>query len=384
MSPPSPAPGQGTRTDPKVQHSFDGDVKILNGTLDSRMEIRKALQNLQQILQRSETYAVQVVADVKLRISGPDAKEHTYTVIINDDSWDDEAFARKVPASTRKDGSGTAARTVAGAAGSLVAAQVNGQRRSPVRSESRVIADDDDDVVEVRPSKKARMDADDSAMYTSRSQDTDTDGLLREMLALLKQRSSNDPLEFIKQWHTEWVKQGGWLFDTLNKAEKATKDSKDSQVALHARVGAAQDVLGQSLNAASASTMAELGNISKLIPWLEHCRKTSDDKVQAREEKWRSSSATFHDQSRHDREAAEKKLELELQKHRALLVKLAEFNGVDIEEEEELGGKDEERDREVSLGAQLTAELNMEASRAVNSSKTLEERPRETINIDDD
>ena len=100
MSLPSPAPTSG-RNDSKVQHSFDGDVKVLNGTFDSRSEIRKTLQTLQQILQRSETYAVQVVADVKLRISGPDAREHTYTVTINDDSWDDEAFVRKVPSARR-------------------------------------------------------------------------------------------------------------------------------------------------------------------------------------------------------------------------------------------------------------------------------------------
>lgn len=138
--------------------------------------------------------------------------------------------------------------------------------------------------------------------------------------------------------------------------------------------------------------MSELANILKLVEWLEHCRKTSADRVQAREGKWRSSSATFHDQARRDREAAEKKLELELQKQRALLVKIAEANGVDVDEglEEEEVKEVAREDREVSLGAQLTAELNMEASRAVSeptvekSSKTLDERGRETINIEDD
>ena len=130
--------------------------------------------------------------------------------------------------------------------------------------------------------------------------------------------------------------------------------------------------------------MAELANISKLIPWLEHCRKTSADKVQAREEKWRSSSATFHDQSRRDREAADKKLEVELLRQRALLVKIAEANGVDIDEDEREGKDSERRDREASLGAQLTAELNMEASRGVGRSKTLEQHRQETIDIDDD
>lgn len=128
-----------------------------------------------------------------------------------------------------------------------------------------------------------------------------------------------------------------------------------------------QDVIGQSINAASASSMAELGKISKLIPWLEHCRKSGADKVQAREEKWRTSSATFHDQSRLDREAAEKRREVELRKQWALLVKIAEANGIDVDDEEENEG-DLVLAREASLGAQLKAELNMELSRAATGS----------------
>lgn len=379
MSSASPAPQGHASGEPKVQHSFDGDVKVLNGTFDSRMEIRKTLQNLQQILQRSEGRPAQIAADIKLRISGPDAKEHTYTVTINDSTWDAEAFAKQTP-SGRRDGSGG---NLKATASSPVANHANGKRGSSTHSDSREFVEyDDDDVVEIRPFKKARTEADDGAVYTSRNKDTD--GLLRETLALLKQRSSNDALDFLKQWHAEWQKQGGWLFDTLNKAEKV---AKDNHVATVTRVGTTQDVLGQSMNAANASTMAELGNISKLVPWVEHCRKTGADKVQAREEKWRTSSATFHDQSRRDREEAEKKLALELQRQRALLIKIAEANGVDVDEDDEEGkdGLDDEYGaREASLGRQLTAELNMEASRGERSNKTLEERRREAISVEDD
>ncbi|KAK3671439.1 hypothetical protein LTR78_008717 [Recurvomyces mirabilis] len=126
--------------------------------------------------------------------------------------------------------------------------------------------------------------------------------------------------------------------------------------------------------------MAELANISKLVPWLEHCRKSAADKTQAREEKWRTSSATFHDHARKDRETAEKKLEDELQKQRALLVKIAEASGVDVDEDDDKS----QGMREASLGAQLSAELDMEARRAEEMLATQKEQVRETINIDDD
>lgn len=196
MAPPSPAPGRGTRTDPKVQQSFDGDQKILNSTFDSRTEIRKALQNLKQVLQRNETHAVQVVADIKLRVSGSNAREHTYTVTIHDDSWDTEAFASRLAGATRKDSLGSASKNLVGSDGSRVASQSNGKRPSSVRSEPRVIADDDDDVVEVRPFKKARMGADDATISTS--QDKYTDGVLRETSILLKKRDTNEALDFMK------------------------------------------------------------------------------------------------------------------------------------------------------------------------------------------
>lgn len=164
------------------------------------------------------------------------------------------------------------------------------------------------------------------------------------------------------------------LFDTLNTAQQR---STDNETQLLNRVGTAQDVLGQSLNTATVTTMTELANISKLIPWLEHCRQVGADKTQAREEKWRTSSANFHDQSRRDRESAEKRIEEELQRQKALLIRIAEANGIDVED-------DKDRSREVSLGAQLTAELSLEASRAENGHGKAGQPPPETITVDEE
>ena len=76
------------------------------------------------------------------------------------------------------------------------------------------------------------------------------------------------------------------------------------------------------------------------------------------QEKWRSSSATFHDQSRREREAAEKRIDKRLEEQNQLLVKLARAQGVDVEGTDMLSIDSVERSREPSLGAQLTAELN--------------------------
>ncbi|KAK4960248.1 hypothetical protein LTR10_003142 [Elasticomyces elasticus] len=380
MSVASPAqrqtPGGGSSSEPKIQHSFDGDVKVLNSTFDCRMEIRKTLGNLQQLLQRLEGRNVQVAAEIKLRIAGPDPKEHVYSVTIHDPTLDVSTFEKQFPSASKKD----------------APAHTNGS--SGKRKSRDGGDDDDDDVIEVQPFKRARTTAEDGTIFTSSNRDTD--GLLKDILSILKQRSSSDPLDFMKKWHGEWVKQGGWLFDTVNKAEKLANDNHAS---VYTRMGNVQDVLGQSMNAASASTMAELNNISKLIPWLEACRKSAADKAQAREEKWRTSSATFHDQSRRERETAEERMEAELAKQRVLLEKIARASGVEMKEEpEETPGRDQE-ERQMSLGAQLRDELAEYGSRVAGERNAVavvgeveggpatgagHEKRKETISIDDD
>lgn len=57
-------------------------------------------------------------------------------------------------------------------------------------------------------------------------------------------------------------------------------------------------------------------------------------------------------------------------------MKLAQANGVDIDDMYEVDAESLDRSREESLGAQLTAELNMEAEKFGRGH-------HETINIDD-
>lgn len=335
---------------PHVEHTFHGEGRLLHATLKQRAEIRHALTTLQQELQRLEGHSIQITADIKFNVSGPQAREHAYSVSITDVAFDSASFAQsKIPAMRN-----------AATAMSPAASGHDDRRSSLVRS-----APDEDDVVEIQPPKRARTDGQDGLPTPARSGSIAEDGSAAKTVRELS--------TFMRNWHDEWTRQGGWLFDTLNTTNKLATESKTS---VDKRLNAVQDVLGQSINAASATTMTELANITKLISWLEHCRKASVDKVQAREEKWRSSSATFHDQTRREREAAERRLEEKLEAQQRLLIKVAEANGVDVDELSE-----KPRSREESLGAQLTAELNLEAARAAGNG-TLS-RYNNTIDIDD-
>lgn len=241
-------------------------------------------------------------------------------------------------------------------------------------------ADDDLEITEARPQKRQRTE-DDSA-----ADDPDPKAVLKKISTLVDQGSAGPTDElftFLRDWNTQWVGQGGFLFDTLTAANNTIAQvgrTVGEHPAIMAKMDAMQDVLGQSINTSNATTHAELANVStnmgQLFPWLEHCRKLSADKVQAREEKWRTSSATFHDQAKRERELAEARLDRKLDEQGALLLKLAKASGIDMDD----GDSGESKgNREESLGAQLTAELNHEAERAGNSRED-----QSVIDVDDD
>lgn len=75
----------------------------------------------------------------------------------------------------------------------------------------------------------------------------------------------------------------------------------------------------------------------------------------------RSPSCSFHDTTRREREAAEKRLEKRLDEQNRLLTKLVRHNGINLDESGQQSVGSDERSREPSLGAQLTAELKEQA-----------------------
>jgi hypothetical protein len=302
-------------TAPQIEHTFDGDAKLLNGTADTRSELRKALTAFQSEVARLLNAPVQVQADIKLRIASQPAKQNVYAVTLTSSTFDPEAFQRQLPSTTDK--------------------SVNGQHANAVQSTPRPSSQkgtDDDDVIEIRPFKRPRTSAASASPSQSQSQPAGDSGEITQLN------------QFLREWHTEWTRQGGWLFDNITNI---TSIAAKHRAGLEQKLDAVQDVLGHSMNSASASTMTELGNISKLIPWLEECRKVNADKSQAREEKWRTSSANFHDQNSKDRETAEKRIEKKLEEQKELLLKLAKATGVDDidgqEEEDVMASREESR-----------------------------------------
>jgi len=338
--------------EPGVSHHWRGDTKLLHDTALRRTEVRKALEVLQQELQSITGSPTQIQAEIKFNIAGANPRENVYTVSATGAGFDAGIFART------KTSTANSATALASSPSAFNAAGLSLRRGSK----------DDDDVVALndRPAKRPRTEDGNGEHITPYSRNRKTGSLSED--ATTDQRVS-EVLSFVKDWHGEWTRQGGWLFDTLNSASKA---NTATQLAIDKKLDSVQDVIGQSLNAASASAMSELVNITKLLPWLERCRKTNADKVEARDERWRSSSATFHDQNRRDRETAEKQIKEQLESQRQLLIKLAEANGIDIDEEEKLS--------EASLGAQLRSELNLEASRHDDSRKNSHQG---SIHIDD-
>ena len=233
---------------PQVQHSFDGDVKVLNGTFTRRLEVRKALTTLAEDLQRFEGSASQVKAEIKLRTTGAESRQHVYSVTITDRAFKIDEFNKAFPPPPEV-GSSTAE--------SLMEAEkshVNGQQEQTTPRTETCKADDED-VIEARSSKRLKT-TDHTASPNSMAKEVaskeDSSGSAYR---------SDELLQFMKDWHEEWVRQGGWLFDNITKAVHAADGSRDL---LQTKLDAVQDVLGQSMNSASASTMAELSNVSIL------------------------------------------------------------------------------------------------------------------------
>lgn len=69
--------------------------------------------------------------------------------------------------------------------------------------------------------------------------------------------------------------------------------------------------------------LSKLNDISSQIKWVEDCRRIADGSHDMREEKWRSTSATFHDEGRRARERHEAWIVSELGWQRSTLVQLA-------------------------------------------------------------
>lgn len=69
--------------------------------------------------------------------------------------------------------------------------------------------------------------------------------------------------------------------------------------------------------------MTKFGNVSAQIRWVEECRRLAGQAHDAREEKWRSTSATFHDDNRKQVERHQMWMTAEMGWQRNMLIQLA-------------------------------------------------------------
>ena len=139
--------------------------------------------------------------------------------------------------------------------------------------------------------------------------------------------------KIIVDWREQWREQGGWMYDFFKRAhddevaKKAWMEHMFKEV--ETRVGA----MMQSYHITASSDFAvkhsqnlvEFQRLRDDIRWVEDKRAAADTQHDRREETWRSSSATFHDNAHKNRDAAEKWLIQELKTQRETAKRLTDM-----------------------------------------------------------
>lgn len=279
-----------SRGSPNVRHSFEGETQLQFGTFDRRMQIRELLVELQKDIQESHGSFGQILitADIKITIAGAQAKNHTYHVDIGDHEQAPNAALRQKPR------------------------EPNGPNKEIVDLES------------IQPHKRARTDSsinerpDQFQMPSTNPQIAQASGSMGE--------SGNDTLKFLQNWQQQWHNQGGWMYDHLTKM---TDEQRRKQSWTEKKIDGVQGSLAALLNLQHTQIMNELASMGRAPQWLEACRKGDYDKSESREEKWRLSSANFHDTTRKELVAELKEQREEMQEQHKMLTQLLEVQGLD-------------------------------------------------------
>lgn len=340
------------RDPPKVDHFYDGSVVIQKSTLDRRMRIRELIIALQNDVQDSiGVHAhVEVSADIKINTSHHDTREHVYRVHVqsfptpnnqaakrpssNNTGSDDTNFHSAREHSSASELSPTDRTDTDANANVSVMASGNPHVEGGFHETSRAQAG-----VNPRPYKRPRVNGSSSMDLTeeipkpapSRSAsfaypqthvkplENSRPTFAPRVSATPQSRGSpttgEETITFLEDWRKQWHSQGGWLFDLLTKM---TNEEQQQSSIINGKL----DSLQSTIPIAHNQLQAGMREISQdMLPWLEQCRKTAGDASQAREEKWRISSANFHDQTRREREAAEKAMLREIRAQSSALNK---------------------------------------------------------------
>jgi hypothetical protein len=111
---------------------------------------------------------------------------------------------------------------------------------------------------------------------------------------------------------------------TRTPTKRTRVDSRDSEDNHHPMLETTHDQGNAQAERESSepapTVMSRLQNVSAQVKWVEECRRIADEAHDKREETWRTTSATFHDDNRKARERHEAWLVSEMAWQRNILV----------------------------------------------------------------
>jgi len=330
------------RESPSVYHVYKGSRYVRETTHDRRAQIRSLIVALQKEVQQlaGRDVHVGVTADVNITITGTEVNHHSYRMRVNtvlglEDLATDAAAADDTLAAD--DFESASQHSEYAPAPSVKKSQPlrNSSRELRPRAPSPSVTKNAPDTFDLtsdtyqRPRKRPRRSSNsiNTATPLAKSQRLNNEhhaGTPRPHTYEPRRHSvssgtdASDPdemMQLLESWRTQWHSQGGWMYDHLTSM--SAEDQRQ-----FAMLTGKLDSIQNAIPLANGQVSADLRHIIQgLVPWLEHCRKTAADASQEREEKWRFSSATFHDQARKEREKAEKTILEEIKAQRSLLKK---------------------------------------------------------------
>ncbi|EON65180.1 hypothetical protein W97_04417 [Coniosporium apollinis CBS 100218] len=143
----------------------------------------------------------------------------------------------------------------------------------------------------------------------------------------------------LRRWREQWREKNGWLFDYFKLQHEEERRKKQW---FEAKFKALEDALGTGdtpiedelaeggeVADKAHKIMAQFRNLSNQIRWVEDCRRIADEAHDIKEDNWRITSATFHDNSQQRQQSHENWVKAELKKQGNVLTQvLTEVRGL--------------------------------------------------------
>jgi hypothetical protein len=133
--------------------------------------------------------------------------------------------------------------------------------------------------------------------------------------------ADNAPIDTDGNGSTSEKRKSSQLEDNEDESESASKRVKTAEQPAQPHTD--EETAGEQDATDIERIMTKFSNVSAQIKWVEECRRLAGQSHDAREEKWRSTSATFHDDNRKASERHNMWLTAEMGWQRNMLIQLA-------------------------------------------------------------